>query len=798
MTDVPSGQLYIGEQLDASAHSRNGSTVMLAASDFTTHGVIVGMTGSGKTGLGVVLLEEALLSGVPTLIIDPKGDLTNLALTFPELRASDFRPWINDGDAQRAGATPDAFAEQEATKWREGLSSWGVPTERMAARCSTVGTTIYTPGSTAGVPLNLVGSLQAPQNADAETVADEVEGFVSGLLGLVDVDADPLSSREHILLSNIIAASWSAGRDLDLATLVGQVQQPPLRKLGVFELDTFFPPKDRTALALRLNGLLASPSFAAWTQGVPFDIERLLNTDDGRPAAAIVTIAHLSDAERQFVTSLLLGKLVTWMRRQSGTTDLRALVYMDEVAGYAPPTAEPPSKKPILTLLKQARAFGVGLVLSTQNPVDLDYKAISNAGTWMVGRLQTEQDKARLLDGMSAASGGVDVAAVGATISGLGKREFVLKRAGVDQPTVFTTRWAMAYLRGPLTREQIASLTPHEAEAFPPPAPGAVAATLPPPTAPASVAPTDASPVAPRVAENVPVRYLDPAAAWAAQVGAVPGGPHLVAAAVARVSMVFDDDKAGLREVQEWEAVICPLPSSPDPSGALTVDYDERDTAMTAPAGAQYVLSDAPIGTKTYWTSLQRNLVDQLVRTRTIEISRNAKLKLYSRVGETLDQFAQRCTEAADAVADAKAAAVRGKYEPKYVKARAALAAAEDNAEVHASQAKAARNDGVVGAVGDLLGGFLRGKGNVRSISRSISRSQGRASTAEKRLESATNRVEEKKEALADLEEDFTGELAALHTEAEGAAAAIDTLQVPLEKTDVKVVDISLVWVPRP
>ena len=802
MTDVPRGQLYIGEQVDAAAHSRNGSPVMLAASDFTTHGVIVGMTGSGKTGLGVVLLEEALLSGVPTLVIDPKGDLTNLVLTFPELRPTDFRPWINEGDAQRAGATPDAFAEPEATKWREGLASWGVGAERMAARCSTAGTTIYTPGSTAGVPLNLVGSLQAPKNADPETVADEVEGFVSGLLGLVDIDADPLSSREHILLSNIVAASWSAGRDLDLATLVGQVQQPPLRKLGVFELDTFFPPKDRTALALRLNGLLASPSFAAWTQGAPFDIDRLLNTDDGKPAAAIVTIAHLSDAERQFVTSLLLGKLVTWTRRQTGTTDLRALVYMDEVAGYAPPTAEPPSKKPILTLLKQARAFGVGLVLSTQNPVDLDYKAISNAGTWMVGRLQTEQDKARLLDGMSAASGGVDVAAVGATISGLGKREFVLRRAGVEQPAVFTTRWAMAYLRGPLTREQIASLTPHEATAaLPPPPVGAVAATLPPPSAPAAQPPPqptgEATPLAPKVAENVPVRYVDPAASWAAQVGAIPGGTRLVAAAVARVSMLFDDDKAALREVQEWEAVVCPLPSMPDPSGALAVDYDERDLVTTAPPAAQYVLPDAPIGTKTYWASLQRNLVDQLVRTRTMEVKRNAKLKLYSRVGETPEQFVQRCEDAADALADQELAAVRDKYAPKYEKARAALATAQDRVEVQAAQAKAARDDGVFGAVGDLLGGFLGGKGSVRSMTRSMSRSQGRMSTAGKRLDSAKNRADEKQDALADLEEEFEADLAAVHAEAEAAAAAIDTLQVPLEKTDVKVVDIALVWVPR-
>jgi Helicase HerA, central domain len=801
MTDVPTiavprGQLYVGEQINAATHSRDGKPVTLAASDFTTHGVIVGMTGSGKTGLGVVLLEEALLSGVPALIIDPKGDLTNLELTFPELRAADFRPWINDGDAQRAGATPDAFAEQEATKWRDGLASWGVTPERIGALRAAVDFTIYTPGSTSGVPLNLVGSLQAPKGADAETIGDEVEGFVSGLLGLVDIDADPLASREHILLSNIVAASWNEGRDLDLATLVGQVQQPPMRKLGVFEVDTFFPPADRTALALRLNGLLASPSFAAWAQGVPFDIDRLLRSADGKPAAAIVTIAHLSDAERQFVVSLLLGKLVTWMRRQSGTTDLRALVYMDEVSGYAPPTAEPPSKKPILTLLKQARAFGVGLVLSTQNPVDLDYKAISNAGTWMVGRLQTEQDKKRLLDGMSAAGGGVDVNELGATISGLGKREFVLRRAGVDQPAVFTTRWAMAYLRGPLTREQIASLTPKETSALPPPPPGVAAASLPPP---GEMAPptAEASPVAPKVADSVPVRYLDPATPWAAQVGAVPNGSHLVAAAVARVSMVFDDDKAGLREVQEWEAVLCPLPSTPDPSAAVSVDYDERNLVAAAPPGSQYVLCDAPIGTKTYWTSLQRNLVDQLVRTRTMQLQRNATLKLYSRVGETSEQFAARCAEAADAAADHKLALVRDKYAPKYERARAALATAQDKVEVQAAQAKAERNDGVIGAVSGLLDGFMRGRSNARSMSRSISRSTGKASTANKRLESASNRADEKQDALADLEREFQAELAEVHAEADAAAATIDTMPVPLEKTDVKVVDIALVWVPR-
>jgi len=434
-------ELHLGGIVDPASHERNGDDVKLESADFTTHGVIVGMTGSGKTGLGVVLIEEVLRSGIPALLIDPKADLTNLCLTFPQLSADEFRPWIDEAQAKAAGVSVDEFAGQQATTWKEGLAGWGYGPEQIAELRDAVDFTIYTPGSRSGVPINILGSLQAPDTDDAETLGDEIEGYVSGLLGLVGIDADPLSSREHILLANLIQHSWSSATSLDLPTLVGQVQQPPLRKLGVFELEQFFPADDRTKLAMRLNGLLASPAFAAWGEGQALDIQSMLSAADGSLRCAIVTTAHLSDEERQFVTSTLLSKVVTWMRRQSGTTDLRALLYMDEVAGYLPPTANPPTKKPIMTLMKQARAFGVGVVLATQNPVDVDYKALSNAGTWMIGRLQTERDKQRLLDGMSAAAGGVDVGVVGDTISGLGKREFVLRRAGKDQPEVSTTRW---------------------------------------------------------------------------------------------------------------------------------------------------------------------------------------------------------------------------------------------------------------------------------------------------------------------------------------------------------------------
>ncbi len=499
--------------------------------------------------------------------------------------------------------------------------------------------TIYTPGSGAGTSLNIVGSLQVPADmTDAEAIADEIEGYVTGLLALVGVSADPLSSREHILLSNLINHSWQEGRALDLMTLVGMIPSPPIRKLGVFELDQFFPADDRMKLAMKLNGLLASPSFAAWSLGPPLDIDTMLRDANGRGRCAIVSTAHLSDDERQFVTSLILSKLVTWMRRQSGTTDLRAMLYMDEVAGYLPPTAMPPTKKPIMTLMKQARAFGVGVILSTQNPVDLDYKAMSNAGTWMIGRLQTDRDKARLLDGMSSAAGAVDVAAIDATISGLAKREFVLRRAGKDTPEVFTTRWAMSYLRGPMTRDQIAQVTPRQqhrrrpqhtrplrqeqqAQAPPsrprtrqlrPPPPAcrprhqpasgaaalAFAAPAAPATAPAPAAPvipSDQTVVAPEVADGIAVRYVDVASPWLGDVGGDSRGTVLEAAVIARVAIRYDETKADLVHDEEYEAVLFPLADPTDVATLVQVDYDDRDLRTDAPDGVTYRLPDARI-----------------------------------------------------------------------------------------------------------------------------------------------------------------------------------------------------------
>ena len=806
-------ELFLGGTVDPSTHERTGDDVRLGTTDFTTHGVIVGMTGSGKTGLGVVLIEEVLAAGLPALLIDPKGDLTNLCLTFPNLQPSDFRPWIDEAQAAAAGLAPDDFAAQQAETWTQGLLGWGLTAQDIAGLRAGTDFTVYTPGSQSGVPVNIVGSLQVPADtADAEVVGDEIEGYVSGLLGLVGIEADPLSSREHILLSNLIHHSWSAGRALDLPTLVGMVGNPPIRKLGVFELDQFFPPGDRMALAMKLNGLLASPSFAAWAAGPPLDIQSMLYTADGRGRCAIVTTAHLSDEERQFVTSLILSKLVTWMRRQSGTTDLRTLLYMDEVAGYLPPTANPPTKKPIMTLMKQARAFGVGVVLSTQNPVDVDYKALSNAGTWMIGRLQTERDKARLLDGLTSAAGGVDVAAVDATISGLGKREFVLRRAGRDTVEVFTTRWAMSYLRGPMTRDQIASLTAAARPA------GATGPTAPPPADPADPAATggpaaaappappppdhavlghDETTVMPEVADGVAVRWVDVAAPWLAEVGGSATGTRFEAAIVARVRVRYDDTKADVLHDEEYECVLMPLGEVADAARVVAVDHDERDLRTEPPARAVYRIPGAPLAKKTYFSTFERDLKDHLSRTLTMELPANLGLKLYARPGEGAEAFAVRCAQVADERADAEIAALRDRYEAKVTRLRDALAGAEDRVDVLEAEADGRRNSELLSTAGSILGGLLGGrKRSVLGKLGSAARTRGTTKAARERVDAAEGKVARIVAEIDELESALAEEVTEIDARWMAAAKEVTTVPIALERADVATGFLALGWVP--
>ncbi len=467
------GTFYLGRGYDVDAKKVNDDLILYDSKDLVTHGVVLGMTGSGKTGLCLAVLEEAAMDGIPVIAIDPKGDIANLLLTFPNLEAKEFEPWVNEEDARKKGQDVPTYAAAQAAMWSKGLGEWGQSADRVKKLRSTVDVTVFTPGSNAGIPVSIVASLAAPSAEileDAEIFGERVESSATSLLSLAGIEGDPVQSPPHILLANIFNHCWSRGQDVSLESLVQMVQQPPFQKIGVVAVDEFLSEKKRTEVAMKLNNLIASPSFASWLEGVPLDMQKMLYTEEGKPRISIFSIAHLSDEQRMFFVSLLLNQTLGWMRAQSGTTSLRAMLYMDEIYGYLPPTANPPSKRPMMILLKQARAFGLGILLATQNPVDLDYKALSNIGTWWLGRLQTERDKARVLDGLEGAASSQNAkfkrSDMEKLLAGLGNRVFLMNNVHEDGPVVFNVRWIMTYLRGPLSRNQIKSLMDPKREEF--------------------------------------------------------------------------------------------------------------------------------------------------------------------------------------------------------------------------------------------------------------------------------------------------------------------------------------------
>lgn len=800
--DIDKGQLFIGHQ---TGEGVDGSPVIVEGSDFTTHGVIVGMTGSGKTGLGMGILEEALLNDIPCLVIDPKGDMGNLLLSFPDFQASDFRPWIDEAEAEKQGITPDQLATDTATSWKEGLAKSGIEPERLTKLRDGSEMTIYTPGSAAGVPLNILGSMKAPPldwDSQAELIRDEIEGLVSSLLVMAGIESDPVAGPEHILLSTIIETFWREGRNMDLATLVGQVPSPPFRKLGVFDVDTFFPEKGRMALAMKLNGLLASPSFASWLEGEPLDIATMLTGGD-RTKAAIVYLSHLSDSERQFVVTLLLAKLVTWLRGQPGTSDLRALVYMDEVFGFAPPTAEPPSKKPILTILKQARAHGVGMILSTQNPIDLDYKAMSNAGTWMVGRLQTENDKKRILEGIESAAGTVDVKAYDKLISDLAKRQFVLNSTKSSEPTVFNTRWAMSYLAGPLTRDQVSSLMEGKAPGPTPARTTAATATAVepagPPTETGSAPPEEiddaAVPVVPTAADGVISVFLDPAASWAGTVGADPTGSHYEPAVAATVKLLYDDTKVSVNHQEVYEAVIFPLAPVVTPESIIEVDHDPRDFRSDSPAGASYALPEVKIDTKTFWSGLETDLKTHLVGARKVTVFRNSELSLYSRPGETREDFVARSSETAEQRVDKAIANLKDTHRARLERAQVALSKAENRVADLEVSASSKQTEELLSGAGDIIGVLFGGRKRSNPLGQAARR-RSASSQARSRAETAKAALDEETAELETLKADLEDEVADIEDEFAAKADSIEEVEIPLEKTDIRVAELKLVWIP--
>ncbi|MEY2853535.1 MAG: hypothetical protein RL030_667, partial [Pseudomonadota bacterium] len=626
------GFFYLGKPFDAATNHLADEPLLYDSRDLTTHAVCVGMTGSGKTGLCLALLEEAAIDGVPAICIDPKGDIGNLMLTFPKLAPQDFAGWVDSGEAARRNLSVEQYAAQVADQWRAGLAEWDQTPERIARFRDAVDVAIYTPGSETGLPLSVLRSLAPPAaeiRADESALAERIAGTVSGLLTLVGREADALQGRDHILLSNLLDQAWRAGHAIDLASLVALIQKPPLEKVGALDLETFFPAKERAALALAVNNLIASPRFAAWTRGEALDIQRLLYTPEGKPRIAIISIAHLSDAERMFVVTLLLNELIGWMRQQSGTSSLRALLYMDEIFGYFPPTANPPSKPPMLTLLKQARAFGVGCVLATQNPVDLDYKGLGNTGTWLIGRLQTERDRDRLLDGLTTAlaGGGPDRAELARLIGALTQRVFLMRNVHDDAPVLLKSRWALSYLRGPLTSAEIARLmAPRKVAA----SGNAGSASAPTAGAAASApgVPAMARPALPAGVDEVflPIR---------GDATGITYRPRALGAA----KLHFVDKSLDL---DSWQTLSISAPLSDDGGEALWAEAEACDVgALHATPANGAGFAEVPAGAlrAANYAAFGKSLAARLYETHRLTMYRCEALKLTSRPGESEGDF---------------------------------------------------------------------------------------------------------------------------------------------------------------
>jgi hypothetical protein len=786
------GSFYLGREYDLAAGKLHDAPVLYESENLTTHAVCVGMTGSGKTGLCISLLEEAALEGVPAIAIDPKGDLGNLLLAFPELRAEDFRPWVDESVAARKGISAEQLAAETAQRWRDGLSEWREDGKRIERFVEAVDRVIYTPGSSAGLPLTVLKSFAAPPREiidDGDALRDRIDAAATGLLGLLGVEVDPVNSREHILVAKVLEEAWRAGRRLDLATLIHEIQQPPFERVGVVDLESFFPANERHELGMRLNNLLASPTFAGWLEGEPLEVGRLLYTTEGKPRLSIVSIAHLSEAERMFFVTMLLNEVIAWMRTQPGTGSLRAILYMDEVFGYFPPVANPPSKRPMLTLLKQARAYGVGCVLATQNPVDLDYKGLSNAGTWLLGRLQTERDKRRVIEGLEGASAeagaAFDRGAVEAQLAALDSRVFLMNNVHAARPRVFHSRWAMSYLAGPLTRAQISRLMAQrkrEGEAPAEPASD---------DSPARLDGILALPkcMRPVVSAEIAQRYwpldreVKPAAGETLQyrpalVGL--GRLHFVKAA---------DEIDAWQEVAALQSVHGELPK---PAWASAMVFERRPLLTdSGEARAGFEVLPSELAQAKNYRRWDNDLVDHLYQYQRLVVWRCESLGLTSRPDETEQQFRTRAAGAAREQLMGRRDEVLQKYALRIKRQEDRVARAEAKVAEQKSQfwVELASSIGrAIEAIVMLLAG-RRSRKRITTAAKSTMRERGQHSRAQQKLA-------DEQQALEELRAGEQAELDQLEAELVPEALRLERVEIPPRKGDIAVDDVVLCWVP--
>jgi hypothetical protein len=839
------GKFYLGRIFDTKTGKTSDQPLLYDPSDLTTHALVVGMTGSGKTGLCVDLLEEAALNHIPALMIDPKGDITNTLLHFPDLLPQDFQPWVDPDQARRDGQTLDVAAAKAAESWKKGLTDWGIDADRMRALKASAQFAIFTPGSDAGIPVSILASFAAPEipwESNREVLREKISSTATAVLGLVGLkDIDPVRSREHILLANILEYAWSRGQGLDLGQLILQTQMPPFQKLGVFDVNTFFPEKDRFELAMLLNNILAAPAFQTWIEGQPLEIGSLLYTPDGRPRHSVFYIAHLSDEERMFFVTLLFSAIESWMRSQSGTSSLRALVYFDEIFGYVPPVANPPSKQPMLSMLKQARAFGIGIVLVTQNPVDLDYKGLSNAGSWFIGKLQADQDKQRLLDGLEGAmAGAIDRSVYDRLISGLGKRVFLLHNVHNKEPLLFQTRWAMNYLVGPLTRTQIpllnqlAGATLQAAPAQAPAAGQAVPAARPATTAQRKAAPQAAAGVAPIA--QAPSRPLTPARPVTGSLQSnillahpvLPSGineyfiPDTVSFSEAlRAGQITDTTAAQnlgllyrpllLAQAQvryldrkydlDHAQAIAALVTKPDLRGLLPWEdfsagpFEGADLRGLPNPQARFYAPDASITDSKLISSLEKDFLDWAFRSSEVVLRTNEALDIYAGPDVSQADFRKMCSDKARELRDAEIEKAKQAYERKLSPLQRRLD--QEQAELEAdksdlSQRKLEEGGQLISTVASLLlGKSSRGKISASSTKRRQTR------RAKVEVEKSEQMVADLQKQISSMETAHTKELDEINQRWSEIANQMDEMRLRPMKKDVVVDLFGIAWAPH-
>jgi hypothetical protein len=775
------GKFFLGNILDSD------TPLLYDPEDLTTHAVVLGMTGSGKTGLCIGLLEEAALLNIPALMIDPKGDITNALLHFPDLLPADFQPWINPDEARREGASVEEAAEKTASLWKNGLEKWGIGKERIQALKDSAHFAVFTPGSDAGIPVSILASLKVPDipwEGNQEILREKISSTVTALLGLVGfTDIDPVRSREHILLANIFERAWSAGKDLDLGELILQTQNPPFEKLGVMALKSFFPEKERFELAMSLNNILAAPAFQSWIEGAPLDIESLLWGPDDRPRHSVFYLAHLTDTERMFFITLLYSAVESWMRAQPGATTLRALVYFDEIFGYMPPTAVPPSKPLMLRMLKQARAFGVGQVLVTQNPVDVDYKGLSNAGTWFIGKLQTERDKMRLLDGLEgAASGSLDRKEYDKLISGLGKREFLVHNVHEKKPALFGTRWVMNYLAGPLTRTHIPALNELAGASL---SSLDVAA----PAAPTQQAPAAAAAAAPKASAGTGTETRPAIPAQATGQGLL-YKPVLLAQADVR----YMQRKYNLDASEKTTALI----ADPDKRGMarweenLVEAIDPRQLPSQPAPNARYAVLDAPLSDSKLVKSMETDLVDWIYRRSTVTVYANETLKLYAGKPVTEGEFRKLVSDAAREARDDELKTLQDKYKKKISTLNTKLKREQRELEEDKTEVAQRRMEELGTHFENI---FLSKSTSRRRVSTSLTKRRMTAQ-AKADVEESEDAIEQLQLEMEQLRADMEEDIDLVEEKWSEIAGQIDEISVTPYKKDILVEVFGVAWMP--